>query len=127
MARNTLSDLSRRERQIMEALYRRGRATVAEVRDDLPDPPTDAAVRAALLLLEDKGHVRSSMRGQRSVYTPAVAATTARRRALRDLVTTFFRGSRADAMAELLSEVTDQELDRVEELLRRRRAEERGR
>lgn len=126
MARGDLSRLSRRERQIMEILYRLGEATVAEVRAELPDPPTSAAVRAALLLLERKRQVRSAPAGQRNVYTPAVPAGRARRSALRSVVETFFRGSREDAMAALLEDVTEEELARVEALLARRRTAEPG-
>ena len=110
----------------MDSLYRRGRATVTEVRADLPDPPTDAAVRAALLLLVEKGQVYSEAEGPRNVYTPVVTASKARGSVLRSVVATFFKGSRAEAMAELLSGVSEKELDRAEELLRKERAK-RGR
>ena len=121
---SNLSRLSRRERQIMESLYRRGHATVAEVRQDLPNPPTDSAVRAALLLLERKGHVRGVVEGPRNVYAPVITAEKARGSVLREVVATFFRGSRAEAMAELLSDVTEEELDRAEELLRQKRTKD---
>jgi predicted transcriptional regulator len=94
--------LGRRERQILEVLYRLGKASVAEVRVSLPDPPTYSAVRGMLNLLEDKGHVRHRCDGMRYVYAPAVAPGKARQSALRHLVSTFFEGSTLAAAAALL-------------------------
>src|SRR5450432_3529489 len=85
--------LGRRERQIVEILYRLGKAGVAEVRASLPDPPTYSAVRGMLGLLEEKGHVRHQRDGMRYVYSPVIAPTKARQSALRHLVSTFFDGS----------------------------------
>src|SRR5207245_10313208 len=82
-------DLGRRERQIMDAVYRRGRASVAEVRAGLPDPPTYSAVRGMLRFLEDKGLLRHEQDGVRYVYIPTVAPAKARRSALRHLVRPF--------------------------------------
>jgi BlaI family transcriptional regulator, penicillinase repressor len=103
------TQLGRRERQIVEVLYRRGKATVAEVLADLPDPPSYSAVRGMLALLEEKGHVRHKRDGMRYVYTPAVAASKARQSALRQLVSTFFEGSPLAAAAALL-EMSDHKL-----------------
>src|SRR5947207_12482908 len=85
--------LSRRERQIMDILYRRGRATANEVMADLTGDPSYSTVRTQLRVLEAKGHVRHEEEGLRYVYTPALARHTARRSALRHLVDTFFDGS----------------------------------
>jgi BlaI family transcriptional regulator, penicillinase repressor len=94
--------LGRRERQIVEVLYRLGKATVAEVLANLPDPPTYSAVRGMLGLLEEKGHVRHKRDGMRYVYTPAITPAKARQSALRQLVSTFFAGSPLAAAAALL-------------------------
>ena len=95
-------ELSRRERQIMDVLYELGRATSAEVRERLPDPPSYSAVRAMLRILEDKGHLRHEQEGPRYVFFPAVPRETARESALRRVVRTFFDGSAEGAMTALL-------------------------
>ncbi|HET7040109.1 MAG TPA: BlaI/MecI/CopY family transcriptional regulator, partial [Gemmatimonadales bacterium] len=87
------SALSRRERQIMDAIYQMGEATAQDVLDHLPDPPSYSAVRALLRILEDKGHLRHRSEGQRYVYLPTVSRDRARVSALRQLVRTFFDGS----------------------------------
>ncbi|HEX4276811.1 MAG TPA: BlaI/MecI/CopY family transcriptional regulator [Bryobacteraceae bacterium] len=103
------SQLGRRERQLVEALYKLGSATVAEVLENLPDPPSYSAVRAMLGLLEEKGYVRHKRDGIRYVYTPAIAPAKARKSALRQLVSTFFEGSPLAAAAALL-EMSDPKL-----------------
>lgn len=109
--------LSRRERQIMDVLYQSGSATVAEVMDALPDPPSYSAVRATLRVLEDKGHVMHSADGPRYVYAPAVSPDQARRSALTHLLKTFFNGSTEQAVVTLLqmsdTELSDDDLDRL--------------
>ncbi len=107
------TQLGRRERQIVEILYRLGKATVAEVRASLPDPPTYSAVRGMLSLLEQKGHVSHLRDGMRYVYTPVVAPSKARQSALRHLVATFFEGS-ALAAASALLEMSDGKLSAAE-------------
>jgi predicted transcriptional regulator len=102
-------DLGRRERQIMDAVYRLGTASAAEVRSELPDPPSYSAVRAMLRLLEEKGLLTHEQDGLRYVYRPTVAREQARRSALRHLVQTFFGGSPAQAAAALL-EMSDAKL-----------------
>jgi BlaI family transcriptional regulator, penicillinase repressor len=102
VSEDTRSELGRRERQIVEILYRLGKASVAEVRANLPDPPTYSAVRGMLNLLEDKGHVRHRRDGIRYVYVPSVAPLKARQSALRHLVSVFFEGSPPAAAAALL-------------------------
>lgn len=119
--------LSRRERQIIDILYRRGRATAAEVLEDLPGQPSYSTVRTQLRVLEEKGHVRHEDDGQRYVYSPAVPRGTVRRSALKHLVETFFDGSVEQAVAALLggegSRLTDEQLDRIEDLIRKARKE----
>ena len=105
--------LGRRERQIVEALYRLGTASVAEVRASLPDPPSYSAVRGMLSLLEDKGYIRHKRDGMRYVYTPVIAPAKARQSALRQLVSTFFEGSPLAAAAALL-EMSDHKLSAEE-------------
>lgn len=117
--------LTRREREIMDILYRRGRATAHEVLDDLADPPSYSAVRALLRLLEERGHVKHTEDGQRYVYAPAVARGDARKSALSHLVKTFFAGSVEDAVAALVdrSKLSAEELDRLSDIIDRARKE----
>ena len=119
--------LSRRERQIIDILYRRGRATAAEVMEDLPGDSTSSTVRTQLRVLEDKGHVRHEQEGQRYIYTPAIARGTVRRSALKHLVETFFDGSVEQTVAALLgsdaSRLSDEQLDRIEDLIKKARKE----
>jgi predicted transcriptional regulator len=96
------AQLSRRERQIMEIVYELGRATAADVRAHMPDPPSYSAVRAQLRILEDKGHLRHEQDGPRYVFLPTVPREQASETALRKLVRTFFDGSPEGAMAALL-------------------------
>ena len=119
--------LTRREREIMDILYRRGRATAHEVLEDLPDPPSYSAVRALLRLLEERGHVKHAEDGTRYVYSPAVARTDARRSALAHVVKTFFAGSVEQAVATLVessrTKLSPDELDRLSDLIDRARKE----
>ena len=103
------NQLSRRERQIMEVIYVRGRATAAEVLESLPDPPSYSAVRAMLRILEDKGHLVHESDGPRYVFLPTIPREQARKTALRGVVQTFFGGSPENAVAALLD--LDDELD----------------
>jgi BlaI family penicillinase repressor len=114
-----LSRLSRRERQILDILYRAGRATAAEVRAGLPDAPSYSAVRAMLRILETKGHVRHEQDGPRYVFSPTLTRDAAKRSALKHLVNTFFEGSASQVMATLF-EMSPRELD-ADELLRLKR------
>jgi len=102
-------ELGRRERQIMDVIYRRGKASVAEVRGDLPDPPSYSAVRAMLGFLEDKGHLRHEQEGLKYLYLPADDTTKVRASALKHMVKTFFGGSPERAVAALL-EMSDTSL-----------------
>lgn len=107
------ADLGRRERQILDVVYRLGRASVADVRRELPDPPSYSAVRGMLNLLETKGHLRHEADGLRYVYVPVVAPAEARRSALAHVVRTFFGGSTADA-ASALFDLSDGSFSREE-------------
>src|SRR5579862_6977611 len=107
------AQLGRRERQIVDAVYRLGRASVAQVRAELDDPPSYSAVRGMLNLLEDKGHLRHVADGVRYLYVPVVGVAQARKRALEHVVQTFFGGSTADA-ASALFELPDRKLSREE-------------
>ncbi len=111
--------LSRRERQIMEVVYELGRATAADVRERMPDPPSYSAVRAMLRILEEKGHIVHEQDGPRYVFLPIVPREEASETALRRLVRTFFAGSPEGAMAALL----DLEGDRLDEDALQRLAE----
>jgi BlaI family transcriptional regulator, penicillinase repressor len=121
------SGLARREREIMDILYRRGRATASEVMADLSGTPSYSTVRTQLRVMEEKGHVRHEEEGLRYVYTPAVPRHAARRSALRHLVETFFDGSAEKTVAALLgsegTRMSDDELDRIAELVEKARKE----
>ena len=127
MNKKELNALSRRERQIMDIIYRRGQATATEVLENLPDPPGYSAVRALLRVLEEKGHLRHTLDGQRYVYSPTVARERARRSALRGVLQTFFGGSAEEAVAALLDisqeRLSDDELKRMEDLIKQARKE----
>jgi len=114
-------DLSRRERQIMDLLYRAGRATVADVLNALPDPPSYSAVRALLNILETKGHVRHEAEGRAYVYMPVTRRTEARHSALSHLLQTFFDNSAEQAVAALLAikgqRLSTAELQRMSKLI----------
>jgi predicted transcriptional regulator len=117
--------LTRRERQIMDILYRRGRATAADVMEDLSGDPNYSTVRTQLRVLEEKGHVRHEEEGPRYVYLPAVPRHAARKSALKHLVETFFDGSAEQAVAALLggeaSRLSDEDLDRIGRLIQKAR------
>ena len=127
MAKTLHTVLSRRERQIIDVLYRRGRATAAEVMADLPGDPSYSTVRTQLRVLEAKGHVRHEDDGQRYVYSPAIPRSTVRRSALKHLVETFFDGSVEQTMEALLggdaARLSDDELERIAELIAKARKE----
>jgi len=122
---DTATQLSRRERQIMDVIYRRGRATAAEVLQDIADPPSYSAIRALLRLLEEKGHVHHEQDGPRYVYLPTVNRERARQSALKHVVRTFFDGSATDAVAALLDNdaIDHAELDRLSALIEQARKE----
>ena len=128
VSRSSESKLSRRERQIMDIVYRRARATAAEVADELPDPPTLDAVRAALRLLESRGHLRHEQDGPRYVYLPTTPREAARQSALQHMVRTFFGGS-PEQLVTALFESDDvrpsgAQLERIASLVEQARKEE---
>ena len=127
MKKPSPATLTRREREIMDILYRRGRATAAEVMEDMAEPPTYSAVRALLRILEDEGHVKHVQDGPRYVYLPAVARADARKSALSHLVTTFFDGSVGEAVATLVesskSKLSKEELERLAQLIEKAKKE----
>ena len=119
--------LSRRERQIMEIIYGRSKASAAEVLEALPDPPSYSAVRAMLRLLEEKGHLIHRKVGRKYIFFPTVNPAKARRSALKNLVQTFFDGSVEEAVASLLDlsakNLSSEDLDRLTQLIDRARDE----
>lgn len=117
-----LSALTRRERHIMDILFRLGRATAEEVMREMPGEPSYSTVRTQLRVLEEKGHVRHDEQGRRFIYMPAVARSAARRSALRHVMDTFFDGSVEKVVAALLggdaSKLSADELDRIAEMVK---------
>ena len=122
-------DLSRRERQVMDILHRRAEATVAEIMADLPDPPTYSAVRSVLRILGEKGLIKHREDGARYVYFPKQTTETVREKALAHLVSTYFAGATEHAVTALLRmsdvDVSEAEIERLREKIRRARADER--
>jgi len=127
MAKLQDHQLSRRERQIMDILHAREQATVADVLAALPDPPGYSAVRALLRILEEKGHIRHRRDGARYVYVPRVSRKSASRSALKRVVSTFFQGSFAQAMAALLetsdTQLTEADLSKLQQIIQQARKE----
>ena len=121
MAKTHDLHLSRRERQIMNVLFQRRQASVVEIAADMPDPPTNTAVRTLLRILEGKGYVRRQKQGRRHLYRPAVSRTRSARAALSTVLGTFFGGSLGDAVAAHLAnpetEIDEEELDRLQGLI----------
>ena len=119
------AQLSRRERQIMDLVYRHGHLTAVEIHEQLPDPPVAAAVRTMLRILEEKGHLRHEKDGPRHIYYPVTPRSVAQRSAVRHLVGTFFNGSRAAAVAALLEEsdrpLSSEEREQITGAIRRLR------
>ena len=125
-----METLSRRERQILDILYREGKATAAEMQAALPDAPSYSATRALLRILEEKGHIKHETDGQRYVFLPSVSPQRARVSALRHLLNTFFNGSAAEAAAALVdgsaARLSTDELDQLEALIRTHREKKSG-
>jgi predicted transcriptional regulator len=122
-----MKNLSRRERQIMDILYQRGKASATEVREAMEDAPGYSAVRAMLRVLEGKGHIRHQEEGLKYVYVPTVAREKAKRSVVQHLLNTFFNGSAEQAMAALLdvsaSKLSAEELERMSEMIEKARKE----
>jgi predicted transcriptional regulator len=129
MSKKSPLDLGKRERQIVEAVYRLGEASVAHVRAELADPPSYSAVRAMLGLLVEKGVLKFRRDGKRYLYRAAMPKEKARKSALRNLLKTFFSGRATDAMAALLEvsagDLSDEDLDRLRALIDQARNEDR--
>ncbi len=127
MAKPARPELSRREREILEILYRLESASAADVQKAMADPPSYSAVRAHLRILEEKGHVRHRSQGQRYIFSPTLSREKARRNALRGLLKNFFSGSKEEVVATLLDMgtegVSDAELERIAELIDQAREE----
>lgn len=121
------AQLSRRERQIMDVVYRHGRATAAEIHEQIPEAPVPAAVRTMLRILEEKGQLRHEKEGLKHVYYPVTPRSVAQRSAVRHVVGTFFNGSRAAAIAALLDEsdrpLSDDERAELSSVIKRLRAD----
>ena len=128
MIRSAHQNLSRRERQIMDVLFQKGRATAADIMENIPEPPSYSAVRAMLRVLEEKGHIRHEQDGPRYMFLPTVTRDKAKRSALDHMLDTFFEGSAAQAVATLLdnsaSNISDDELDRLSTLIEKARKED---
>lgn len=120
-------DLSRRERQIMDALYRLGTASANEIHAAVPDPPTSTAVRTMLTNLEAKGHVRFRVEGRKYIYEPIVGHEEMGRRAIDDVVATFFQGSVERVVASLInrqeSNITEEQLEAISKMIEQARKE----
>ena len=124
MNRLEKGQLSRRERQILEILYRLGQATAKEVQENLPDPPSYSAVRALLATLEGKEMVRHSKEGRRYVYKPAITPRKAKRTALDSLLRTYFEGKPENLVAALLDpsdqQLSKKEIDTIRDLIKKK-------
>ncbi len=120
-------DVSRRERQILDVLYRTGRATVGEIQQSIPNPPSYSAVRTLLRILEEKRHVRHEQEGTRYVYLPRIERDRAKRPAMRHLMDTFFEGSATQAIAALIDEdantLSSEDWQRLADMIERARKE----
>ena len=127
MLLNRQQGLSRRERQIMDILYRAGKASASDVLNAMPDPPSYSAVRAMLRVLEEKGHVKHQEEGLKYVYAPVVAREKAKRSAVKHVMETFFNGSAEQIVAALLdvssTRLTRDELDRMAEMIEKAKKE----
>jgi predicted transcriptional regulator len=124
---SALGRFSRREREILDILYQRGKASATEVRDAMEDAPSNSAVRTLLRVLEEKGHVRRRAEGLKYVYVPAVAKEKAKRTAVKHLLETYFDGSSEQIVAALLdvssTGLTREELDRMTEMIEKAKRE----
>ena len=125
MPKDSPTALSRRERQVMDILYRRGEATVAEVMNDLPDPPTYSAVRSILRILMEKELITHREDGPRYVYLPAVNTDRAADDAMKHVIRTFFDGSAEQAVAAVLrmsdAKLSDLEITELSDRIRKAR------
>ena len=127
MKKNSMPELSRRERQIMNIIYQKGESTAAEIRDHLPDPPSYSTVRALLVVLEKKGHLKHVEQGLRYVYYPTLPREKVKHSELKNLMQTFFDNSTERVVAALLelsgSDLSDEEFERLTRLIEQARKE----
>lgn len=127
MCKNSLLQLSRRERQIMDIIYRSGEASVAEVLENMSDPPSYSAVRAMVRILEEKGHLKHRVDGTKYIFHPTLPTENAKRSVLSHLVQTYFDGSVEQVVAALLdsksAELSKPDLDRLSQLIQDARKE----
>src|SRR5580765_2085051 len=125
---SAVNGFSRREREILDILYQRGKASATEVRDAMRDAPSNSSVRTLLRVLEEKGHVRRRAEGLKYVYIPAVAKEKAKRTAVKHLLETYFDGSSEDIVAALLdvssTRLTREELDRMTDMIDKAKRED---
>ncbi len=121
-------NLSRRERQIMDVVYRLEAASAAEIQEAMPDPPSYSAVRAQLAILEEKGFLKHEKRQRKYIYSPTVAPSRAKRSALKNLLATFFDNSAENLVASLLDpkdqKLSPEEIDRIHRLIEQNRTQE---
>ena len=121
MAKNSHKHLSRREREIMDIIYKRGQATVTDVIEKMESPPSYSAVRALMRILEEKGALRHEQQGRKYVFLPAVTREKAKQSALKRMLNVFFNDSTEAAVAALLdisqTKMTDEEWDRLTSLI----------
>jgi BlaI family transcriptional regulator, penicillinase repressor len=127
MKHNVIHQLSRRERQIMDAIYRFGEVSAAEIQENIPDPPSYAAVRRLIAILEEKGYVQHRQDGPRYLYRPVEGIEKARKSAISHLTDTFFRGSTFKAVAAMLDlsseDLTPEELEELARLIHKAKGE----
>ena|SRR5262245_49416546 len=120
-----LDKLSRRERQILDILFRRGKASAMEVQTELPESPSYSAVRALLRILEEKGHIRHDDEGGKYIYSPVISRVKARQLALKSMIETFFDGSASSVVTALVdgeaAKLSREELDRLSKIIERAR------
>ena len=127
MIKRSLQSLSRRERQIMDIIFQKGRATAGEVNELLPDPPSNSSVRTLLRVLENKGYLKHTVRGQTYVYSATMSHGQAKQSSLAHLKKTFFGGSNERVVAALLdlsgSKLTEEELNRISDIIEKAKKE----
>jgi BlaI family transcriptional regulator, penicillinase repressor len=128
MAKNKHHNLTRRERQIIDVIYRLGSASVAEVLDNIADPPSYSAVRALMRLMEEKGYIKHRKQGAKFIYSPTQSRYNACRSALKHLVHTFFNNSAENAVVALLDSselgLSEKEMDRISKIIDKARKNE---
>jgi predicted transcriptional regulator len=127
MSKKAITDLSRRERQIMDVIFKKGAATAAEVREAMPDPPSYSSVRALLRILEDKGLLKHKQQGPRYLYQPTIRRDKAKASALKHLMHTFFDNSIEEVVAALMdmsgSDMSEEEYEQLSRMIERAKKE----